>query len=163
VLVTFPIGGMKISRSASVGTLLMGLLVGHLRTQYPLLGRIPDGAVNLMTALGLAAFVGMTGLHAGPVFFSAVSQAGIGLLFGGMAVTALPMIVGLYFGRYVLRMNPVLLLGALAGAQTMTAAMAAVQDRSESSVAVLGFTPAVPFGHILLTTWGTVIVGLVAV
>jgi putative transport protein len=91
-----------------------------------------------------------------------VSQAGIGLLFGGMAVTALPMIVGLYFGRYVLRMNPVLLLGALAGAQTMTAAMAAVQDRSESSVAVLGFTPAVPFGHILLTTWGTVIVGLVA-
>ena len=60
-----------------------------------------------------------------------------------MAVTALPMIVGLYFGRYVLRMNPVLLLGALAGSQTMTAAMAAVQDRSESSVAVLGFTPAV--------------------
>jgi putative transport protein len=59
-------------------------------------------------------------------------------------------------------MNPVLLLGALAGAQTMTAAMAAVQDRSESSVAVLGFTPAVPLGHILLTTWGTVIVGLVA-
>ena len=162
VLVTFPIGGMKISLSTSVGTLLMGLLVGHLRTRYPLFGRIPDGAVNLMTALGLAAFVGMTGLHAGPVFFSAVSQAGIGLLFGGMAVTALPMIVGLYFGRYVLRMNPVLLLGALAGAQTMTAAMAAVQDRSESSVAVLGFTPAVPFGHILLTTWGTVIVGLVA-
>ena len=163
VLVTFPIGSMKISLSTSVGTLLMGLLVGHLRTHYPLFGRIPDGAVNLMTALGLAAFVGMTGLHAGPVFFSAVSQAGIGLLFGGMAVTALPMIVGLYFGRYVLRMKPVLLLGALAGAQTMTAAMAAVQDRSESSVAVLGFTPAVPFGHILLTTWGTVIVGLVAV
>ena len=80
-----------------------------------------------------------------------------------MVVTALPMLVGLYFGRYVLRMNPVLLLGALAGAQTMTAGMAAVQDRSESPVAVLGFTPAVPFGHILLTTWGTVIVGLVAV
>ena len=166
VLVTFPIGGMKISLSASVGTLLMGLLVGHLRTHYPLLGRIPDGAVNLMTALGLAAFVGMTGLHAGPVFFSALSQAaGIGLLnlrrHGGDR-TCCQLIVGLYFGRYVLRMNPVLLLGALAGAQTMTAAMAAVQDRSESSVAVLGFTPAVPFGHILLTTWGTVIVGLVA-
>ncbi|MHB2168953.1 aspartate-alanine antiporter [Alsobacter sp. R-9] len=162
VLVTFPIGDMRISLSTSVGTLLAGLLVGHLRTRFPLFGRIPDGAVSLMTSLGLAAFVGMTGLHAGPVFLSSIAEAGLGLLFGGMIVTLVPLVVGLAFGRLVLRMNPVLVLGALAGAQTMTAAMAAVQDRSGSPVAVLGYTPAVPIGHILLTTWGSVIVGLVA-
>ncbi|MBO9127866.1 MULTISPECIES: aspartate-alanine antiporter [unclassified Rhizobium] len=162
VVVAFPIGNMRISLSASVGTLLAGLLVGHLRTRFPLFGRIPDAAVSLMTALGLSAFVAMTGLHAGPIFVSAVSEAGIGLLFGGMVVTLLPMIVGLYVGRYLLRMNPILLLGGLAGAQTMTAAMAAVQERSGSTVAVLGYTPAVPIGHILLTTWGTVIVNVVA-
>ncbi len=162
VLVTVPIGDMRISLSTSVGTLLAGLLVGHIRTRLPLFGRIPDEAVSLMTSLGLAAFVGMTGLHAGPVFVAAIAQAGIGLLLGGMVVTLLPQIIGLYFGHYVLRMNPILTLGALAGAQTMTAAMAAVQDRSGSPVAVLGYTPAVPIGHILLTTWGTVIVGLVA-
>ncbi len=160
VLITVPIGGLQISLSTSVGTLLAGLVVGHLRTRHPLFGRIPDGAVTLMTALGLAAFVAMTGLHAGPIFLTALAEAGIGLFLGGAAVTLMPMIVGLYFGAHVLRMNPVLLLGALAGAQTMTAAMAAVQDRSESPVAVLGYTPAVPIGHILLTTWGTVIVGL---
>ncbi|WP_207538175.1 aspartate-alanine antiporter [Sabulicella rubraurantiaca] len=162
VLITFPVGELRISLSTSVGTLLAGLLVGHLRTRHPLFGRIPDGAVSLMTALGLAAFVGMTGLHAGPIFFPAVAEAGIGLLIGGAVVTILPMFVGLYFGRYVLRMNPIIILGGLAGAQTMTAAMAAVQDRSGSPVAVLGYTPAVPLGHILLTTWGTVIVGLLA-
>ncbi|SFI64917.1 putative transport protein [Phyllobacterium sp. CL33Tsu] len=162
VLVTIPIGDMRISLSTSVGTLLAGLIVGHLRTQFPLFGRIPDGAVSLMTALGLAAFVAMTGLHAGPVFVSAIAEAGVGLLFGGMVVTLAPMIIGLYVGRYLLRMNPILLLGGLAGAQTMTAGMAAVQDRSGSPVAVLGYTPAVPIGHILLTTWGTVIVGVIA-
>lgn len=162
VLVTFPIGDMRISLSTSVGTLLAGLMVGHLRTRFPLFGRIPDAAVSLMTALGLAAFVGMTGLHAGPVFFSAIAKAGIGLPLGGIVVALTPMIVGLYFGHYVLRMNPILLLGGLAGAQTMTAAMAAVQDRSGSTIAVLGYTPAVPIGHILLTTWGTVIVGIIA-
>ena len=162
VLVTFPIGDMRISLSTSVGTLLAGLIVGHLRTRFPLFGRIPDEAVSLMTALGLAAFVAMTGLHAGPVFGSAIAEAGIGLLFGGMVVTIMPMVVGLYVGRYLLRMNPILLLGGLAGAQTMTAGMAAVQDRSGSPVAVLGYTPAVPIGHILLTTWGTVIVGVIA-
>ena len=162
VLVTVPIAGMRISLSTSVGTLIMGLLVGHLRTRFPLFGRIPDDAVSLMTSLGLASFVALTGLHAGPVFVSAISEAGVGLLFGGMLVTLLPMVVGLYFGHYVLRMNPILLLGGLAGAQTMTAAMAAVQERSGSPVAVLGYTPAVPIGHILLTTWGTVIVNLIA-
>ncbi|WP_271893959.1 aspartate-alanine antiporter [Candidatus Phyllobacterium onerii] len=162
VLVTFPIGDMRISLSTSVGTLLAGLVVGHMRTRFPLFGRIPDGAVSLMTALGLAAFVAMTGLHAGPIFFSAIAEAGVGLLFGGMVVTLMPMFVGLYVGRYLLGMNPILLLGGLAGAQTMTAGMAAVQDRSGSPVAVLGYTPAVPIGHILLTTWGTVIVGVIA-
>lgn len=162
VLVTIPVGDMRISLSTSVGTLLAGLVVGHLRTRFPLFGRIPDGAVSLMTALGLAAFVAMTGLHAGPIFLSAIAEAGIGLLFGGMVVTMMPMIVGLYVGRYLLGMNPILLLGGLAGSQTMTAAMAAVQERSGSPVAVLGYTPAVPIGHILLTTWGTVIVGIMA-
>lgn len=162
VLVTFPIGDIRVSLSTSVGTLIAGLVVGHLRTRYPLFGRIPDAAVSLMTALGLAAFVAMTGLHAGPIFASALAEAGIGLLFGGMVVTLMPLIVGLYVGRYLLRMNPILLLGGLAGAQTMTAGMAAIQDRSGSPVAVLGYTPAVPIGHILLTTWGTVIVGIIA-
>ena len=158
VLLTFSVGGMKISLSTSVGTLLAGLLVGHLRTRYPLFGRIPDGAIALMTSLGLAAFVGMTGIHAGPIFLSALKEAGIGLLLGGMVVTFAPQIVGLALGHFVLRNIPILLLGALAGAQTVTAAMAAVQERSGSPVAVLGYTPAYPAANILLTTWGTIMV-----
>src|SRR5262245_33049624 len=158
VLATFSIGGLKISLSTSVGTLLAGLLVGHLRTRYPLFGRIPEGAVALMTSLGLAAFVGLTGIHAGPIFISALKEVGVGLLLGGMVVTLLPQIVGLFFGHYALRMNPILLLGALTGAQTVTAAMAAIQERSGSPVAVLGYTPAYPMSNILLTTWGTIMV-----
>jgi putative transport protein len=158
VLVSFPVGGIKIALSTSVGTLLAGLLVGYLRTRLPHFGRIPDGAINLMTSLGLAAFVGLTGIHAGPIFLSALRESGIGLLLGGMAVTLLPQIVGFCFGHFVLRMNPILLLGGLTGAQTVTAAMAALQERSGSPVPVLGYTPAYPIANILLTTWGSVMV-----
>jgi putative transport protein len=73
-------------------------------------------------------------------------------------VTLLPQVVGLIFGHFALRMNPILLLGALTGSQTVTAAMAAIQERSGSPVAVLGYTPAYPVANILLTTWGTIIV-----
>jgi putative transport protein len=162
VLVSFSVGGVTISLSTSVGTLLAGLLVGYLRTRLPQFGRIPDGAVNLMTSLGLAAFVGLTGIHAGPIFLSALREAGIGLLLGGMVVTLLPQLVGFCFGHFVLRMNPILLLGALTGAQTVTAAMAALQERSGSSVVVLGYTPAYPISNILLTTWGSVMVAVFA-
>jgi putative transport protein len=158
VLVTFTIGGIRLSLSTSVGKLLAGLLVGYLRTRIPHFGRIPDGAISLMTSLGLAAFVGLTGIHAGPIFLSALRESGIGLLLGGMVVTLLPQIVGFCFGHFVLRMNPILLLGALTGAQTVTAAMAALQERSGSSVVVLGYTPAYPVSNILLTTWGSVMV-----
>jgi len=158
VLLSFSVGGIRISLSTSVGTLLAGLLVGYLRTRYPTFGRIPDGAISLMTSLGLAAFVGLTGIHAGPIFLSALREAGIGLLLGGMAVTLAPQIVGFCFGHFVLRMNPILLLGGLTGAQTVTAAMAALQERSGSPVPVLGYTPAYPVANILLTTWGSVMV-----
>ncbi len=156
--IQIPIGGFSVSLGTSVGALLAGLVVGHLRTRHPLFGRIPDGAIALMTSLGLAAFVAMTGLHAGPIFFSALRDVGLGLLIGGAVVTLTPLLVGLLFGHFVLRMNPVLLLGGVAGALTMTAAMAAVQTQSKSPVAVLGYTPAYPIANILLTIWGTVIV-----
>ncbi|HEY1134062.1 MAG TPA: hypothetical protein VGE77_05755, partial [Nocardioides sp.] len=52
---------------------------------------IPDGAIALMTSLGLAAFVAMTGLHAGPIFISALREVGLGLLLGGAVVGILPL------------------------------------------------------------------------
>jgi putative transport protein len=162
VLLSFSVGGVNISLSTSVGTLLAGLLVGSLRTRYPLFGQIPDGAISLMTSLGLAAFVGLTGIHAGPIFLSALREAGIGLLLGGMAVTLVPQIVGFCFGHFVLRMNPILLLGGLTGSQTVTAAMAALQERAGSPVPVLGYTPAYPVANILLTTWGSIMVAVFA-
>jgi putative transport protein len=87
---------------------------------------------------------------------------GVRVLMGGLIVTMTPLVAGLYFGRYVLKINPLLLLGALAGAQTFTPGLAAVQEKSGSSIAVLGYSGAVPIGHILLTVWGTAIILLLS-
>jgi putative transport protein len=144
-----------------VGTLLAGIFTGYICSVRPIFGRVPDGAVSFMQSFGLAAFVAMIGLGAGPHFLPAIKEAGIGLLIGGMFVTMIPQIAGLYFGRYVLRVNPILLLGGLSGAQTYTAGLAAVQEKSGSTIAVMGYAGAVAVAHVLLTTWGTVIVLLV--
>lgn len=158
--IIIPIGNLRIPIGTSVGTLLAGVVVGWLRSVRPWFGRMPDAAIGFMKSIGLAAFVAMVGLKAGPVFVSALKEYGVALLLGGMVVTLTPLIAGLFFGRYVLRVNPVLLLGGVAGAQTMIAGVAAVQEKSESAVATLGYSYTVAFGHILLTTWGTVIIAL---
>ena len=160
IAIIVPLGSLRISMGTSVGTLIAGLIVGYVHSVRPLFGRIPDGAISLMIALGLATFVAMIGISAGPHFVEALREAGVGLFFGGMVVTSLPLVVGLYFGCYVLKLNPVLVLGGIAGAMTMTPGLAAVQERSGSQVAVLGYSGTVAIGHILLTTWGTVIVKL---
>lgn len=161
-IITIPIGHLRINIGTSVGTLLAGLLVGWFRSRVPWFGRIPDGAILFMRSMGLAAFVAMIGLKAGPVFLAALKDVGYVLLLGGAVVTLMPLIAGLLFGRYVLKLNPVLLLGGLAGGQTMTAGLAAVQEKADSPVAVLGYSGTVAFGHILLTTCGTLIIALLS-
>jgi putative transport protein len=44
----------------------------------------------------------------------------------------------------------------------MIAGVAAVQEKSDSPIATLGYSYTVALGHILLTTWGTIIVSLLA-
>ncbi|PPA74082.1 aspartate-alanine antiporter [Achromobacter spanius] len=155
-----PIGSMHIAIGSSVGTLILGLLVGWRNSARPLFGRISHGALEFMKSIGLAGFVAMIGLKAGPVFVQALQEVGLTIFLAGIVVTMVPQFVGLLFGRYVLKLEPLLLLGALAGAQTMTAGLAAVQEKSQSPVAVIGYSGTVAFGHILITTWGTVIVWL---
>ena len=75
-----------------------------------------------------------------------------------MMVALLPHLAAALFGRYVLRMNPVLVLGGCAGAGTQTAALRAVQDEAQSKLPVLGYTVPYALGNILLTAWGPVIV-----
>ncbi|MBU8974579.1 hypothetical protein JI752_000345 [Lysobacter sp. MMG2] len=158
LLAVVPVGRIDVSIGTSVGALLAGLVVGHVRARRPLFGRIPDAAVKLMQSFGLAAFVAMVGLGAGPHFLLALRESGVGLFFGGVLVTMTPLLLGLWFGRRVLRIDPLLLLGAISGAQTFTAALAALQEKSDSPIAVIGYTGSVAVAHVLLTTWGTVIV-----
>ena len=161
-VVTIPIGNFKLTLGTSVGTLLAGLLVGWMRSVRPWFGRMPNAAVLFMRSLGLAAFVAMVGLKAGPIFIQTVRQQGYALFLGGVVVTLVPLISGLLFGRYILKLNPVLLLGGIAGAQTMIAGVAAVQEKSDSAISTLGYSYTVAVAHILLTTWGSVIVALMS-
>ena len=159
-LLTIDIGGLPITLTTSGGALIMGLIFGWLRSVHPTFGRIPEQALWIFDTVGLAVFIGIVGLTAGPTFVAGLRQTGPSLLVVGFIVAATPHLIALMFGRHVLKMNPVVLLGACAGAGTVTAALRAIQDEAQSKLPVLGYTVPYALGNIILTAWGPVIVFL---
>jgi putative transport protein len=159
-LLSVRVGGFPLSLTASGGSLIMGLVFGWLRSVRPTFGRIPEPALWVFDTVGLAVFIAVVGLEAGPSFMTGLRFTGPSLPLVGLIVAVTPHVAALLFGRYVLKINPVILLGACSGAGTITAALRAIQDEAGSKLPALGYTVPYAVGNILLTAWGPVIVML---
>jgi putative transport protein len=157
-LLSVRVGGLPLSLTASGGSLIMGLVFGWLRSVRPTFGRIPEPALWVFDTVGLAVFIGIVGLNAGPSFVTGLRVTGPSLILVGLLVAVTPHVAALLFGRCVLNVNPVILLGACAGAGTVTAALRAIQDEAGSKLPALGYTVPYAIGNILLTASGPVIV-----
>jgi putative transport protein len=152
------LGGVPVGLGTGGGVLLTGLAFGWFQSYQPSFGRIPTAAIWLMENLGLNAFVAMVGIAAGPHAVEAMKSSGLQLLLASIVVATVPHVVTFAIGRYVLGLNGGQLMGALAGAGTVTAGLQALVDESDSSVPVLGYTVPYAINNILLTAWGPVVV-----
>ncbi|MFJ2057667.1 aspartate-alanine antiporter [Streptomyces sp. NPDC087908] len=152
------VSGVPISLSTSGGALIMGLVFGWIRGKYPTYGNVPPGAQWFMDTLGLCLFVAVVGINAGPSFTSGLSTAGWGLLVWGAVATVVPLLVGFGVGHHIQKIRFPILMGVLAGGQTTTAAIGAINEQSRSQIPTLGYTIPYAVGNVLLTIWGAVIV-----
>lgn len=160
-LLSVPVFGVPLTLGTGGGVLVAGLLLGWLRSRRPTFGRVPPAAQWVLSDFGLNGFIATIGLSIGGSAIHAIAQHGIWLLVGGVIVTLGPLLVATMFGAWVLKMNPVILCGALAGAQTNAAVLNAVNETSDSSLPALGFTLPFAVNNMLLTVAGPIIVALV--
>lgn len=159
-LLSINIFGIDITLTTSGGALVMGLFFGWLHSRTPIFGSIPEPALWIFDNVGLATFIGLVGMAAGPSFISGLQEMGFSIVLAGFVVAIVPHIIGLFFGKYVLKMNPIILLGAQTGAGTSTIGLKAIQDASASKFPVLGYTIPYALGNILLTAWGPILVSM---
>jgi putative transport protein len=162
-LLSVIVWNIPLTLTASGGALVMGLVFGWLRSVYRSFGRIPEPAIWIFDTAALCFFVAVVGMNAGPSFIAGLKTTGASLVFAGLVVAVLPHVTAILFGRYVLKMNPLIVLGACTGAGTITAALRAVQDEAKSSVPALGYTIPYALGNIILTAWGPVLVGILSI
>ncbi|MBD9499488.1 aspartate-alanine antiporter [Pseudomonas sp. PDM23] len=156
------IGMIPIELGIGGGVLLAGLLIGWFNSRHPELGALPPAAQWAFSEFGLTAFGAVVGLLAGPAAITAIQEQGAALLIAGAIVTIVPPLVTLYFGRYVLGLHPMILFGALAGAQTEAASMNKIIEQSGSNTPVIGFTVCYAISNVLLAVCGPIIVAFTA-
>jgi putative transport protein len=158
--VVYKIGGVPLTLSTSGGALIAGLFFGWLRSVHPTFGRIPSPTVWFMNSVGLNVFIAIVGLSSGPKFVAGLQALGITLFLWGIFATALPLIIGMYIGKYLFRFDDAILLGCVSGARTTTASLGMVNDIAKSQIPGLGYTVTYAVGNTLLTIWGMVLVML---
>jgi putative transport protein len=100
-------------------------------------------------------------MSAGPSFVRGLRSTGIELLITGAIVCAVPYLLTILAGRYIFRIHPGILLGMCAGSGTFSPGLAAVQEKAESRVPVLGYGVSYAISALVLAIWGSLIVMLV--
>ncbi len=151
------IGGVSIGMGTAGGLLLTGLLIGFLRSIWPVFGRVPSAARWVFMELGLLMFMAGVGVHAGGGIVEIFQTAGVKLIGAGILVTMIPVLVGYFFSRKILNLNPAEALGGVTGAMTSGAALSVVNEAAESDAPALGYTGAYAFANVILTLAGTLI------
>jgi putative transport protein len=141
-------GGVDIGLGAPGGLLLVGILLGYLRSIHPTFGRVPPATLWVFRELGLLLFLAGVGVEGGKGIAKALAEMNPVVLLCSLVVATLPVLAAFAYGRYVLRMNPALLLGACTGAVTCTPAMAAVSDDARSSVPTIGYAGTYAFATV---------------
>lgn len=159
-LLGLTVGSVQLTLGGGGGALIAGLVCGWLRARRPTMGAFPPAAQQSVMDLGLGGFIAAIGLANGPAAWAAIQAHGILLLGVGIAVTLTPMIVGTLFAHRVLRMNPVVVCGALAGAMTVDAAVSGACEVAQSQTPVLGVAVPYAIANVVLTVLGPIIVGL---
>lgn len=154
------IGSVPLTLSTSGGALISGLFFGWLRSVRPTFGRIPSSTVWFMNSVGLNVFIAVVGISSGPSFVAGLQKLGFGLFIWGVVATAVPLILGMYVGKYLFKFDDAIVLGCVSGARTTTASLGMVNDAARSQIPSLGYTVTYAVGNTLLTIWGMVIVML---
>ena len=162
-LIQFKLWSVPVSIGSGGGCLLSGLLFGWLRSVHPKFAALPLGASNFLRDFGLAVFVGIVGIAAGPQALVAIRQYGLTLLLLGVAVTLIPQIVTFFFSYFVLRIrNPIEALACVAGGRSANPAFAALLSKAGNATPVVSFTVTYAVANVFLTLWGPVIVGIIS-
>jgi Predicted permease len=158
-LITIPVAGIPIGLGTMGGIVIAGMLVSVLRAINPALGGpMPEGARAFLESIGVDLFVTTLGLTVAPALVLAVRQGNtaFAVILIGLICATLPTFISWLVGLYVLKMDPMVLAGAVSGARNSTTAMRAISDKSKSTIPSFGYPVPYALSTVVFLIYGYV-------
>ncbi len=138
-----PMGYFKLG--ATGGVLIMGLVLGYIGKIGPISFRINPEDLYVVRDMGLSLFLAIVGLKYGFRAFDALLESGIALALTSILVGSLAIMAGFLVGRYIFKLNWVMLVGTICGGMTSTPGLGAAIDAIGSDDPAAGYGATYPF------------------
>ncbi len=136
------------------GILIMGLVLGYKGNIGPISFRMDPKILSTIREIGLVFFLSIVGLKYGFRALDSVMGSGLILAISAIVIGNIAMLAGFLVGRYLFKLNWVMLAGAICGGMTSTPGLGATIETLESDDPAAGYGATYPFallGMIIFT------------
>ncbi len=155
--ISFPLAGAKVGLGNAGGLLVSGVIVSSAASRLRFFGNTPNAARNILEDLGLVVFIAIVGINAGASLVTQLSgDVALKILIAGFVTCTIPPIVVWAIGLHVMKINPAILMGGVAGARSHSGPAREAAKEIGSSVPWIGFPVGYAVSGILLTVFGYV-------
>ena len=129
---------------------VMGLIFGHFGHIGKLSMQVKKEVLSICQELGLILFLTGAGIDGGRNFVSTLSQFGFSLFIWGALMTLIPLLLGYFVAKYVLKMSLFNTLGSLTGGMTSTPALGALINAAGTSNVASAYAATYPIALIVV-------------
>lgn len=134
------------SLGTSGGPLIMGLIIGHFGHMGPISMHEKKSMLEAVRELGLVLFLLGAGVEGGAGFLQCLKDnGGIKLFLMGAVITTVPMLVGYFFARKILKLDVLNSLGSICGGMTSTPALGSLIRVAETDDVASAYAATYPF------------------
>jgi len=155
--ISFPLAGAKVGLGNAGGLLVSGVIVSSVQSRLRFFGNTPNAARNILEDLGLVMFIAIVGINAGASLVTQLSgEVALKILIAGFVTCTIPPILVWAIGLHMMKINPAILMGGVAGARSHSGPAREAAKEIGSSVPWIGFPVGYAVSGILLTVFGYV-------
>jgi putative transport protein len=153
--INVPVGDFSVGLGNAGGLLLSGILVSSVVSRLRFFGSTPNAARNILEDLGLVTFIAIVGINAGATLLEQLTgDIAVKILIVGFIASTLPPIITWAIGLHVMKINPAVLMGGVAGARSHSGPAREASKEIDSSVPWVGFPVGYAVSGVLYTIFG---------
>lgn len=143
-------GGNSFNLGTTGGPLIMGLVFGHFGRIGKLSLKVNEHMLSIFQELGLVLFLIGAGIDGGAGFVATLKEYGALLFVWGAVMTLVPMLIGFFVAKYVLKLSLFNNLGSITGGMTSTPALGSLINLTGTPNVASAYAATYPIALILV-------------